>query len=90
MPVYVYFCALIKFHMFSNQKYRSSLHDTDESKEALLLELNQSKEKAECTTIRIGVNVAMNIVCHITDLKKMLLGQTMELEKLRKEGKGEL
>ena len=32
----------------------------------------------------------MDSVCVITDLKKRLQGQTMELETLRKEGKGEL
>ena len=32
----------------------------------------------------------MDSACVIADLKKRLQGQTMELEKLRKEGKGEL
>ena len=83
MPVY--FCAQAKMN-----SYISSLHDTVESEDALLLKLNQSIELAKSKYYTIGVYGAMNILCDIADQKKMLLGQTMELEKLMKEGKGEL
>ena len=84
MPVYFF------VHKQKMKSYHFSLHDTDESKEALLLKLNQSRELAKGIYYTIGVHGAMNILCDIADQKKMLLGQTMELEKLMKEGKGEL